>query len=220
MSAYVRKFIRTCEAYGWEGGPGFNTRITSLRNKRERRNAQWDQPQHAYTLPFLNLSQPDYVPIKQMHLNRRGAWGCFLYRDRLDDTATNEPLPVAVAGQTTFQLGKLSEIEGVEYWRDVDALYVPDDDGDALVSPITVAIDGTPTVAFTVDSDSGELILDAPLAGGEVVTWSGQFSLWVRFENDRLPFSIDNRSGADFVVNGSVNLIQMPPPQSGEVASS
>ena len=51
------------------------------------------------------------------------------------------------------------------------------------------------------------------MVGGEILRWSGSFSVWVRFDNDRLPFSIDSRSGGDFVVNGSVDLLEMPPPE-------
>lgn len=219
MYPYIRNYISTCEAFGWEGGPAASTRITMLRNKAERRNAQWDQSQHSFTVPFQNLLQPEYIPIKQMHLNRRGAWGCFLYRDRLDSAADNDVFAVAEAGQDTFQLAKVSELSGVQYFRYVDALYTPDpsDLAEAVESVITVTVDDTPTSAYTVDPDTGVIVFDSPMTGGEVLKWSGGFSVWVRFQNDYLPFSIDNRSGDDFVVNGSISLLQMPPPLEGEV---
>src|SRR5688500_1287290 len=220
MYAYVRSFISTCEAFGWEGGPNANTRILSLRNKAESRNANWDQSQHQFTVPFNNIKQPLYVPIKKMHLNRRGAWGCFLYRDRLDSTADDDVFATAETGEDTFQLAKLSEIDGVDYFRIVDALYSPDPSspGEALPSSITVYVDGTPTSAYTIDNDTGIIVFDTPMAGGELLSWSGQFSMWVRFQNDYLPFSIDNRSSGDFIVNGAISLLQMPPPKTGEIA--
>ena len=88
--AYVRAYIPTCETYGWTGGPVFSTRIVTRQNGRENRNADWAQPQHEFALPFQGLTQDQYVPIKRMHLNRRGAWGVFLYRDRSDDRAVDE----------------------------------------------------------------------------------------------------------------------------------
>ena len=221
MSAYIRKYISTCEAFGWEGGPAANTHITLMRNKAERRNAQWDQPQHSFTVPFQNLTQPYYVPIKQMHLNRRGAWGCFLYRDRLDDTADSDIFAVALSGEDTFQLAKVSQIEGVQYFRNVTAIYTPADDGtgDAVQSNITVLVDDVPTTAYLLDYNTGVIVFDTPMSGGEVLKWSGKFSLWVRFQNDYLPFSIDNKSSGEFVVNGTISLLEMLPPQSGEVES-
>lgn len=214
MNEYLRAFIPTCEAFGWEGGPRFNTRIVTKANGRERRNADWSQPQHAFSVPFQNiLRQSDYAPIKRMHLNRKGAWGVFLFRDRLDDTANNDIFAVAEAGQTEFQLAKYSIIEGVEYRRIVDAIYTPNDDGSASESDITITVDDVPTTSFTLDHDTGIVTFDSPMSGGELLAWSGQFSLWVRFTRDDLPFSIDNRSGGEFVVNGSVDLLQMPAPE-------
>lgn len=212
MTDYVRAYIETCEAFGWEGGPGFNTRIVTKANGRERRNADWDQPQHSYSLPFMNLRQADYVPIKTMHLNRRGAWGVFLYRDRLDDYADDEIFAVATAGQTTFQLSKMSLIDGVPYLRKVFALYTPDPNnpGSALQSSITVTADNV-AVGATFDYDTG-VVTTTPRTAGQTMRWTGEFSVWVRFTNDRLPFSIDNKNGNDFVVNGTVDLLEMPPP--------
>lgn len=212
--AYVRAYIPTCETYGWAGGPGFNTRIVTRQNGRENRNADWDQPQHSFSLPFRALSQAQYVPIKQMHLNRRGAWGVFLYRDRLDSTAEDETFAIAEAGQTSFQLLKNSTIAGVVYQRLVRALYVPDpgDPGEAIDSPIQIYVDGVPTSAYTLDRDTGEVVFDSPMAGGEVLSWSGSFSIWVRFAVDKLPFVIVNRGATSFYVEGSVDLLEMPPP--------
>lgn len=214
---YRRAYITTCEAFGWEGGPGYNTQIVSLRNGSERTNAEWDQPQHFFSLPFQNIIHGEYAPIKQMHLNCRGRNGRFLYRDHLDWTATNELIGNATAGQTVFQLGKRSTIDGVTYYRHVFALYEPDDDGEALQAVPSITVNGAAAGAHTVDYDRGTVTFSAGLADGDVVRWSGEFSLWVRFDNDRLPFSIDNRSGSDFVVNGTVELLEMKPPKQGEV---
>lgn len=214
---YRRTYIATCEAFGWEGGPGYNTSIVSLRNGHERTNADWDQPQHSFSLPFLNILPGLYAPIKQMHLNCRGRNGKFLYRDRLDWTAENELVGTATAGQAVFQLGKRSTIDGVTYYRAVHALYTPNTDGSAAQAVPSVTVNGAAGGAHTVDYDRGTITFAAGLAEGDVVRWSGAFSLWVRFDNDRLPFSIDNRSGGDFVVNGTVDLLEAKSPQDGEV---
>ena len=212
MSEYLSAFIRACEGYGWEGGPEHKTNIVQLKSGRERRNAEWVQPQHFFSLPFNNISQAEYAPIKMMHMNRRGRWGVFLYRDRSDDLAVDELFAVAEPGQTTFQLGKWSVIDGVSYYRHVHALYRPAADGSAESPPITITVDGGAAGSHSLDRDRGLVVFDTPMAGGEVLRWSGPFSLWVRFDNDRLPFSIDNRSGDQFVMNGTVDLLEMPPP--------
>lgn len=209
---YIRAYIPTCESFGWDGGPSASTRIVSMANGRERRNAQWSQPQHFFSLPFLNIRQQQYIPIKQMHLNRRGRWGVFLYYDRSDPAASDDIFAVAEVGQTEFQLAKYSIIDGVSYRREVHALYRPLADGTAQEVTPEITVNGVATTAFVVDHDTGTVVFDAPLTGGEVLRWSGQFSIWVRFDNDRLPFSIDNKSGDEFVLNGTVELIEMAPP--------
>lgn len=216
MTDYLRAYIPTCEAYGWDGGPEQRTQIVTLRNGRERRNAQWIQPQHFFSVPFQNISQPQYAPIKQMHLNRRGRWGVFLYHDPSDPSADDDIFAVAEAGQTSFQLAKYSVIEGVSYRREIYALYRPNSDGSAQEVVPIITVDGTPTTDFVNDPDRGIVIFNTPMTGGEILHWSGLFSLWVRFDNDRLPFSIDNKSGGEFVMNGSVELLEMPPPEEPE----
>lgn len=215
MAVYRRAYIPTCESYGWDGGPGFKTNIVMLANKHENANADWDQPQHFFSLPFQNIDVTAYTPIKQMHMNCRGMHGRFLYRDRLDSTVTDELLAFAESGDTTFQLGKWSVVDGISYFRHVYALYAPDpssDGGAVEVVPI-ITINGTPTVAFTVDPERGIVVFDTPMVGTEEIRWSAtSFSLWVRFDNDRLPFTIDNKTGNEFVVNGTVELLEMPPP--------
>lgn len=216
--SYIRRYITACEGYGWAGGPVFNTRIVRMANGHERRNAEQDQPQHRFSVPFTNIGQAEYAPIKQMHLNRRGQWGVFLFRDRLDDFADDEVFAVASGGDTVFQIAKWSIQDGVEYRNTIHAIYAPGEAGAAIESDFAARVNGVPTTAFTLDRDTGVITFNAPLIAGQVLTWTGAFSRWVRFARDDLPFSIDNRDAEGFVVNGSVDLLEMPPPRPEEVA--
>lgn len=210
--SYIRAFISTCDSLGWTGGPGFSTDIQALRSGRESRNGDWAQVQHFYSVPFMNILHEQYLPIKQMHMVCMGRLHNFLYRDLSDYVAVNEELPPAILGQTLFQLVKTSTIAGVTYRRNVYSLYTPDADGYALPSDIVVRVDGVPTLDFTVDYDRGTILFDTPMTGDEIVSWDGPFSQWVRFDNDRLPFTIDNKSGGQFVMNGMVDLLEQFPP--------
>ena len=215
MEVYIREYIRACEAYGWQGGPEFNTAIQQMANKREKRNAQWSQSRFFASLPFLNIDPTSYRNILDMFEDRMGRWGAFLYRDPIKDVATDAEFAVAEAGQTEFQLGIMVGQIGRQRRVDVHALYVPelDSSGEASPADITIKIDGVATTAFTVDYDRGIVTFDAPPGVDAVLTWSGRYSHWVRFDQDRLPFSIDNRSGQDYVLNGAIDLIGVPPPR-------
>ena len=64
---HLRPYIDACETFGWSGGQEFNTRLVTLLNGRERRNANWSQGRHRYTLPFQNLMREQYRAVRQMH---------------------------------------------------------------------------------------------------------------------------------------------------------
>lgn len=213
MEPFVREYIFACEAYGWEGGPEFRTEITTLMNKGEKRHAQWSQPRHTFHVGFLNIPVSLYQYIRQMHANRMGRAGAFLYRDRLDDTANDDVFAVAAPGQTTFQLAKNSVIDGTEYFANVYAIYTPGADGEALDSAISITVNDSPAGSYALDRDRGTVVFGSPMSGGEILRWSGQYSRWVRFDNDALPFTIDSRSGSEYVVNGSIDLIEVLPPR-------
>lgn len=213
MSDYVRAYIAACEAYGWEGGPEFSTAVVQLRSGRERRNAQWAQPRFYFSLPFQNISSREsYASIYQMFMAMRGKWGTFLYRHPTVNEADDELFAVAEAGQTTFQLGKWSIVEGVTFYHEVHALYAPASDGTADEPQVDITVDGSPAGTHAIDRDTGILEFDTPMTGGEIIRWSGEFSFWVRFDNDRLPFTIDNRNRDDYILNGQIDLLEMPPP--------
>lgn len=203
--AYLRAQIEACEAYGWEGGPEFRTRIVEMQNKRERRNAEWADPRHRFTLPFQNINPADYANIKQMHLVCRGMLHAFLYRDPLDNMADDEVFGVGDGSLAEYQLSKLSVVDGVSYQRNVYALPDP--------PAVTVTANDVPVSGVTVDPDTGRIVFDTPPANGAILRWSGPFMIWVRFNQDWLPFSIDNRSADGFAHNGTVELIEVPPPE-------
>lgn len=208
---YIRAFIPACEGFGWTGGPGFSTTIITRRNGRERRNADWSQPQHSFSLPFNALSQAQYAPVKAMHLNRQGAWGCFLYRDPLDFEAVQEVFGIGDGETTTFQLAKRSLIDGVPYYRNVYALYSPGDDGEAIPSAPVVRINGTPE-SVSIDYDRGTVTFAEAPEEGVTLDWTGEFSVWVRFVSDRMPMTISNKGSEGFWIEGSIDLLEQPAP--------
>lgn len=210
--SYLRAFIPACAGFGWSGGPQFQTRVRALVNGRERRNADWAQERQKYTVPFSNLGAEDYRGVRQMFQVCRGMLHAFLYADPLDQVANNETFGIGDDAQVEFQLSKLSIIDGVTYQREIHALYVEGDDGEALPATITVTVGGTPTTV-AVDHDRGIVTFAAPPADGSVLRWSGGFAVWVRFDTDWLPFSINDRGAADFFRTGSVDLIELPPPE-------
>jgi uncharacterized protein (TIGR02217 family) len=197
---YLDAYLEPCPGYGWQGGDAFKTLIVEMANGRERRNAEVAQARHQYQAPYNNITKEAYRNIKQMHLVCRGMLRSFKFRDELDYQAEDEAFGVGNGVQTEFQLLKQSLVDGVSYQRYVYA-----------IEAATVEVNGTPT-AVTIDYDRGLVTFGVAPAGGAALTWSGTFAVWVRFNQDYLPFSIDNLNA----VNGSVDLIEVqPPPEEG-----
>lgn len=208
--AYLKTYIPACEGYGWTGAPKFQTRVEVLMNGRERRNGDWAQEKNQYTIPFLNLTDEEYASVRQVFQVCRGMLHAFLYYDPRDNQAVNEVFAIA-DGSAEYQLSKASTLDGVTYQRQINALYTPNDDGTASQATPIITANGTP-IAVTVDYERAIIMPTSPPTPGAVLRWSGAFSVWVRFNADWLPFSIDSRNHRTAAHNGSVELIELPAP--------
>lgn len=187
------------------GRPVFQDAHRQHTNGRERRNAEQAYARHAYSAPFRNIRPADYANIKQMHLVCRGMLHAFKFKDLLDFEAVGEVFGAGTGAQTVFQLRKISTIDGVSYTRNVYA-----------IRSAAVTVNGVAS-SPTIDMDRGTVTFAAAPAAAAVLRWTGEFDIWVRFNQDDLPFSIDNKSPKNGVlVNGSVDLIEVPPPEIGE----
>lgn len=208
--SYLKTYIPACEGYGWTGGGEFNTRIEVLLNGRERRNGNWDQGRYKYTIPFLNLTDDGYQSVRKVHYVARGMLHAFLYFDPRDNDAVNEVFAIA-DGSLEYPLSKASTLDGVTYQRQINALYTPNADGTASQATPIITANGTP-IAVTVDYERGLISPNSPPTPGAILRWSGSFSVWVRFNSDWLPFSIDNRNQRSAAHNGAIELIELPGP--------
>lgn len=199
--------IEECPGFGWQGGPEFDTLIRPLQSSgRNRRKARRAVVIHRYVIPYQNIPVAAYINIKRMHMAMWGSLHTFLHHDELDDTADNEQFGVGDGTTTVFQLKKTYDPGGgATYdWT----ITKPDVSGALGGGPVVIFIDGAPYAA-SVNALTGEVDFgSSPPDVGEVLTWSGMHYVCVRFNQDDLPFSIDNKSGHAFITNGSFGLIE------------
>lgn len=188
-----------CVSWGFAGGPERATRIVSLSNGRERRNARWSNSRRRWTLPFQNITPGDYADILAMFEACDGQNDGFLFRDPLDHVATLESLGNAPAGSAAVQLIKTYTKGGRTRTRDITR---------PLATGFTLYQAGV-AKAGTLDTTTGLFTPTTAWTEGEALTWSGEFRVPVRFANDWLPFSIDDRAGGEFAINGSVEIIEL-----------
>lgn len=191
--------IEPTPGFGFVGGPEFNTNIQTQANGHESRNADWDICRHFYTAPFKNISAAAYRKIKKVFLVCRGRNHTFLHRDWGDFEAIGEQFGVGDGVTTVFQLSKLSTLSGGgSYLRTITKPELP------IVVKVSSVVTGA-----TVSALTGLVTFAAAPANGALLTWTGTFFVQVRFDLDKLPYSLDDKSSADFITNGSITLLEV-----------
>lgn len=188
--------LEICPAYGWQGGPEFNTLIKQLRSGRERRRPLWDYAKHRYTLPFQNITSAAYLlELKSLFMAARGQAESFLVKDSSDYLADAALFGFGNGAEDEFELLIGYNFGSAEYARKI--MYP--------VAPVFY-VNGTPATATFSD---GVVTFDSPPASLAELSWSGEYRVPVRFASDAMPMSIDNISGNNLIMNGSVELIEV-----------
>lgn len=199
MAHYAVELENVTPAYGWQGGPEGDTEVVALRTRHERRNAVGSRMRHRYTLPFQNIHRESYLAyLKAAHLAMRGRLHSFLVKDWLDFAAEAESLGAAPAGTAAVQLVKTYAFGPASFQR-------------LITKPVAGAVvyQGGVAKAGALDTETGLFVPSTAWTEGAALTWSGEFRVPVRFDNDFLPFSIDNASGGQHIVNGAVDLVEV-----------
>jgi uncharacterized protein (TIGR02217 family) len=200
MSFYAIE-IEGCPGYTFNGGPTFSTNIQDLANGNEKRNGDWAVCRHKYTAPFANIHEDVYLAIKAVFLICRGRLHTFLFKDWGDFEAQDEAFGTGDGATKIFQLKKISTLAGTSatYERIITK----------PVAGATFKVNGVATGA-ALDVNTGLVTFAAAPALHAALTWSGEFRVQVRFDNDELPFSLDSKFGAgDFANNGSIDLLEV-----------
>ena len=194
--------IDVAPGFGWQASPEFTTLIKTLKNGRERRNAENDVVRHRYSLPFLNIPDNAYLlQIKSCFLAVRGQLHAFLVRDATDYRAVDDALGLAPAGSAPVQLVHVATFGAASYERVISK---------PVAGTVVLRQNGV-IKAGAADPLTGLFTPTTAWAEGAVLTWSGEFRVPVRFASDSLPMTIDERFGAGgpYAMNGSIELVEV-----------
>lgn len=180
--AYINAVLAEEVAYGFQGGPEYLTSGVELENGIEIRDSKWKYPKHRYSAEFDNLDDTARDAIIEVFHACRGKFHSFKFKDWNDFTATDEALniPAAYVGTTNpVQLYKTYNFGPAYTIRPVQA-----------VATATIYLGGV-AVAGTLDTETGMFAPAAAWAAG-AYTWSGEFYVWVHFDNDYNSFTINS----------------------------
>lgn len=186
-----------CVAYGSEFGQEFSTRVVTLRNGSERRNANWSRPLGQYSINYAALAPKDHLAVRSAHMASMGSVIPFRLKDWTDYKAEGEIIGTGTGALQSLQLVKFYEFGPVTLSRIIQK---------PVAGTVTAYADDV-EILSTLDETTGIISVDAPL--GAVITWSGEFDVPVRFKSDRLDVQPVARSGGDFALNASVDLVEV-----------
>ena len=169
------------------GGPEYNTDVTVLESGHEQRNSFWAEPRYSWDVGYGVREIDKIYALLQFFHGCRGRAQPFRFKDWADYKSsapnvavnfTDQTLPLALAGQTIFQLRKLY-VQG-NYQTSIDVIKPKG-------STIRIAVNGVEeTSGWTVNEQTGIITRSVGLGAGDSVTWGGEFYRKARFDTDKL----------------------------------
>nr|WP_319516506.1 DUF2460 domain-containing protein [uncultured Cohaesibacter sp.] len=192
--------------FGASGGPERRTDIATLASGFEERNARWADSRRSYDAGVGLRSIADLQTVLRFFEERRGRLYGFRFLDPFDHAScdagktpqsTDQQIGTGDGETTQFELVKTYGTDYAPYERRI----VKPVDGS-----IKVALGGEETSAWTVDVTTGIITFDEAPEDGELITAGFKFDVPVRFDTDKLEFSISAFEAGDLP---SIPLIEV-----------
>lgn len=163
--------------------PTWATRMQRAVSGRELAVPDYANPIWNYklTFSFLRDFQVGAVLSEQRLLldfinARQAAYDTFLFEDRDDYTVTDEAFGIGDGVTVDFQLTRALKSAGF-----VEDIIAPN----AITN---IKVDGTPTSAYTLDSDTGIITFTAAPATGKIISATFTYYFRCRFMDDAVEF--------------------------------
>jgi len=161
-------------SFGSAGGPSFKTTIVKIASGFESRNQDWSDSRQKYNVAYGIKTISLLNDLISFFSEARGMAHTFRYKDWVDFDVTTESVDSTGA---TFQLTKT-------YWATNP--YIRD-----ITKPVSGALtlyeDASPlveTTDYTIDYTTGIVTKVSAMSGA--ITWTGEFDVHVRFDQDEI----------------------------------
>lgn len=160
--------------------PIFNTVIQRAADLSELRASYASEPVYDITLKYDILRDDavynEFRTLLGFYNARQGAFDSFLYLDPDDSVALLQGFGTGDASTTQFQLARAVGNSSASVGN--------------IAPGLTVQINGTPTVAYTIDSKGLVTFTTAP-GSGAALTWSGAYYMRCRFKTEDSPITFN-----------------------------
>lgn len=194
---FIEERLLDSVSYGTVYGEGFSTDLKIMRNKTESRNMQWSESRGTYTLVFNALLEEDRAKVMKVFRTCRGMGIGFRLKNWVDYKAKNETLGVMTDNTQSFQL-KITSFAGG--YTTIKTIRKP------VVGRVKVYSNGN-EVSAVVDYTKGVITVTAAI--GSTISWSGEYDIPVRFDNDDIQWSVDAKTGDTFIMGTDVDLVEI-----------
>ena len=180
---------------GAQGGPEFATVIQEAVSGQEQRVKVWAKCRARYDIAYSVLNSEDpvgsYQAVLALFYAHNGRFRPFRFKDWGDYQASNTYFGTGDGTQTTFQLARhydpsevlLGTPGPLTYRREIYLLATT-----PAIKKNGVTL--TPTTDYSINSTGLVTFVAAPAAAADL-TWSGEFDIAVRFDEDYLPFTMN-----------------------------
>lgn len=174
--------------YGFEGGARYQTNISENPNRFEEVDSDWKYGKHEFEASFGDISDERRDRVIAVFHICRGRRHWFKFKDWNDYDVADQPLQVGADGTTdVIQLYKLYDgaahdfgtaytVRPVQAWKWAEVRRVSDDS----------------LVEGTLDLNTGLFTPDDPWEEEEYYVLNGEFYVWVRFDDDYNPMTINS----------------------------
>jgi uncharacterized protein (TIGR02217 family) len=184
--AFVEERFPDDISWGSIGGPRFRTTIIESGGGHEQRNIDWSQARGKWSVVHGAKTREQMDNLIAWFYAMHGRAHGFRFKDHTDFTAENEWFGDGDGAEDEFQLVKTYDIIGQAYVRTI---------AKPVVGTVHVFLDGVEQVEVTdwsLDYTTGLVTMVVPpLATPEVLTWTGDFDVPVRFDSDEMAVSDD-----------------------------
>ncbi len=187
----------TAIARGRSGGPERRTDVVLTASGREHRNSRWADSRRKYNVGYGVKSLADIEQVIAFFEERRGRLHAFRFKDHADykscaanltPSSTDQIVGTGDGARAAFQLVKTYGGGARKYARDITA---------PVVGSVLVAVNGSLTTAFTLDSATGTITFTTAPVAGASVTAGFEFDVPVRFDTDELAINLSHFEAGD-----------------------
>lgn len=176
--------------FGASGGPERRTDIVTLASGHEERNARWYASRRNYDAGLGVRSLRDLQTVLAFFEERRGRLNGFRFRDPFDHFSSDTGKAPSVEDQLLgigdgetrqFQLKKTYGKEFAPFERPIKK---------PVEGSVHVALNGIEQTDLSTDMSTGLVTFNLAPKAGDLVTAGFMFDVPVRFDVDKLEFSI------------------------------